>query len=445
MYGGDEVCAVVVDVGADTTKAGYAGEDSPKTVFSSAVGVLAGEDGGKQYTVDELHAPKPGLDVVSPYTDGVITSWDGYEQVRTHEAGHARALTAAAAQIWAHALTRRLRITSMEHPLMIAEPLTTTRQAREKLVELIFEKHAPPALFLAKNSVLSSFAVGRPTSLVIDCSASGTTVSAVHDGYALTKAMHRSPLGGAALTDLMLRTLGTSGVDVRPRYSFKRVATASGDFNVTPVNTPGVTASFALHKRGEIAADIKESCCRLLDTTFHEQEATAAPSAPYELPDGKPIEVGVERYKLPELLFNPSLLGSFPSGMDVSPGTAGSLVAELGAASAAGTLKGIPAAVLDVVNRCDVDIRREMFGGVVLTGAGSLFPNLKERLERELGEAAPATVKLKVLASASTPERKYSVWLGGSILASLGSFQQLWMSKAEYEEHGAAYIHKKCP
>lgn len=328
---------------------------------------------------------------------------------------------------------------------MIAEPLTMGRQAREKLVELIFEKHAPPALFFAKNSVLSSFAVGRPTSLVIDCGASGTTVSAVHDGYALTKAVHRSPLGGAALTDLLLRTLGTGGVDVRPRYTFKRVATAGGDFSVTPVNTPGVTSSFALHKRWEVAADIKESCCRLLDATFQEQEASAAPSAPYELPDGRAIEVGVERYRLPELLFNPALLGNFPAGMDVSPTSAGCLVADLGAAAAAGQLKGIPAAVLDVVNRCDIDIRREMFGGVVLTGAGSLFPNLKERLERELQEACPATVKLKLLASASTPERKYSVWLGGSILASLGSFQQMWMSKAEYEEHGAAYVNKKCP
>ena len=268
-------------------------------------------------------------------------------------------------------------------------------------------------------------------------------MSAVHDGYALSKAVHRSPLGGAALTDLLLRTLGANGVDVRPRYSFKRTAGAGGDFTVTPVTVAGVTPSFALHKRYEIAADIKESCCRLLDGTFREEEAAAAPSAPYELPDGRPIEVGLERYKLPELLFNPSLLGSFPSGMDTAPGGAGALVADL--AANAGALKGLPAAVMEVVNRCDVDIRREMFGGVVLTGGGSLFPNLKERLERELVEAAPTTIKLKLLASASTPERKYSVWLGGSILASLGSFQQLWMSKAEYEEHGAAYVHKKCP
>jgi actin-like protein 6A len=273
--------------------------------------------------------------------------------------------------------------------------------------------------------------------------APGTVVSAVHDGYALQKAVHRSPLGGAALTDLLLRTLGANGTDVRPRFAFKRAAADGGGFTVTPVATPGVTSSFTLHKRWEVAADIKESCCRLLDVPYREEDAAGAPSAPYELPDGRAIEVGSERYKIPELLFNPSLLGSFPSAMETAPGAAGSLVADL--AGAAGGLKGLPASVLDVVNRCDVDIRREMFGGVVLTGGGSLFPNLKERLERELVDAAPATIKLKLLASASTPERKYSVWLGGSILASLGSFQQLWMSKAEYEEHGAAYVHKKCP
>ena len=335
----------------------------------------------------------------------------------------------------------------MEHPVLVAEPTHNSRAARERMCQLIFEKYAPPAVFFAKNAVLSSFAVGRPTSLVVDCGASATVVSAVHDGYALSKALHRSPLGGAALTDLLLTSLAAGGVDVRPRFSFKRVAREGGTFSVTPVASPGATPSFTLFKRAEIAADIKESCCRLLDGAFRAEDAAAAPSAPYELPDGTPIEVGAERYKLPELLFNPSLLSTFPAPMESGGGAAagapGALVADLTASAA--SLKGLPAAVVDVVNRCDVDIRREMFGGVVLTGGGSLFPNLKERLERELAEAVPAAAKVKLLASASTPERKFSVWLGGSILASLGSFQQLWLSKAEYDEFGAAYVHKKCP
>ena len=142
---------------------------------------------------------------------------------------------------------------------------------------------------------------------------------------------------------------------------------------------------------------------------------------------------------MPELLFNPSLLGSFALPMDMPSGGIGDL------ATSGGSLRGLPQAVAEVIGKCDVDLRKELYGGVVLTGGGSLFTGLKERLEKELQAGAPAALRVKVLASASTQERKYGVWLGGSILASLGSFQQLWMSKAEYEEHGASYIHKKAP
>lgn len=263
-------------------------------------------------------------------------------------------------------------------------------------------------------------------------------MSAVHDGYALQKCLSRSPLGGAALTDLTLRSAEAGGACVRPRYSFKRTH-KDGSYLVTPVAVRGVTPSYALLRTWEIAADMKETCCRLSDASLNEAEAARAPSEPYELPDGNIVEFGVERLKIPELLFNPSLLGSFALPMELPAGSVADLV------SSAGALRGLPASAMDVVNRCDVDLRRELLQGVVLTGGGSLFGGLKERLERELQAASPAALRVKVLASAATAERRYGVWLGGSILASLGSFQQLWMSKAEYAEHGASYIGRKCP
>jgi actin-like protein 6A len=82
---------------------------------------------------------------------------------------------------------------------------------------------------------------------------------------------------------------------------------------------------------------------------------------------------------------------------------------------------------------------------MILAGGGSLFGSLRERLEAELHDAAPTNVRVKVTASANNAERKFTTWIGGSILASLGSFQQMWMSKQEYEEHGATLIHRKCP
>ena len=260
----------------------------------------------------------------------------------------------------------------------------------------------------------------------------------MHDGYALSKCYSRSPLGGAALTDLTLRTLSAGGACVRPRYTFKR-ALRDGAFVVTPTACEGVTASYHTLRSWEVAADIKESVCRLSEGPLDEAAASLTPSVPYELPDGNLVECGVERLKIPELLFRPQLLGSFQMPMDLPPGS----VADLLTASA--TMRGLPASAIEVVNHCDLDLRRELLSGVVLTGGGSLFGGLKERLERELSASAPAQLRCKVLASASTAERRYGVWLGGSILASLGSFQQLWMSKAEYEEHGAGLINRKCP
>jgi actin-like protein 6A len=108
-------------------------------------------------------------------------------------------------------------------------------------------------------------------------------------------------------------------------------------------------------------------------------------------------------------------------------------------------LKGLAEIILDTINACDVDARKDLFGGVVVAGGGSLFAGLRERLESELHDRAPTNVRVKVTASVNTVERKFSTWIGGSILASLGSFQQMWLSKAEYEEHGAGLIHKRCP
>ena len=71
----------------------------------------------------------------------------------------------------------------------------------------------------------------------------------------------------------------------------------------------------------------------------------------------------------------------------------------------------------------------------------TMFQTIAERMTKELTALAPSTMKIKVVAP---PERKYSVWIGGSILASLSTFQQMWISKAEYDESGPSIVHRKC-
>merc|ERR1711941_19336 len=111
--------------------------------------------------------------------------------------------------------------------------------------------------------------------------------------------------------------------------------------------------------------------------------------------------IGNERFRCPEALFQPSFMGM----------------------------------------KCDVDIRKDLYGNVVLSGGSTMFPGIAERMNKELVALAPSTMKIKIIAP---PERKYSVWIGGSILASLSTFQQMWISKEEYDESGPSIVHRKC-
>ncbi|KIH53924.1 Actin [Ancylostoma duodenale] len=135
----------------------------------------------------------------------------------------------------------------------------------------------------------------------------------------------------------------------------------------------------------------------------------------YELPDGQEITIGTERFRAPEALFQPHLLGKESSGVHEN--------------------------CFNSVMNCDIDIRKDLYMNIVLSGGTTMYPGITDRMKREITALAPSTVKVKIMAP---PERKYSVWIGGSVLASLSTFQMMWITKAEYDEYGAAIVHRKC-
>ncbi|KAK0069813.1 actin cytoplasmic [Biomphalaria pfeifferi] len=135
----------------------------------------------------------------------------------------------------------------------------------------------------------------------------------------------------------------------------------------------------------------------------------------YELPDGQIITIGNERFRCAEALFQPSFLGM--------------------------EIPGVHEVTYNSIMKCDVDIRKDLYSNVVMSGGSTMFPGIADRMQKELTSLAPNTMKIKVIAP---PERKYSVWIGGSILASLSTFQQMWISKQEYDESGPSIVHRKC-
>jgi actin beta/gamma 1 len=367
---------LVIDNGTGFTKNGFAGEDQPRSVFPTIIGypkyqiiMTDVEHYVREYYIGEEAINLRGvLKLVYPVEHGQVQDWDAMER------------------IWHYTFYNDLRVNPNEHPVLLTEPPLNKNQNKEKMAELMFDTFNVPAMYISMQAILSLYASGRTTGIVVDSGDGVTHIVPVYEGFAISHAIHRSDIGGRDITDYLRRLLRQRG------YSLSSSA------------------------EREIVRDIKERLCYVAldpEKELKLAEKVSGMEKTYTLPDGETLTIGAERFMAPELLFNPGAIGSEENPLD-----------EL---------------IYRSIQNCDVDLRRDLYANIVLSGGSTMFPGLKERLHKELTELVPENVEIRIVAP---PERRYSVWIGGSILSSLKTFQRLWVSRKEYQEQGPSIIRR---
>ena len=103
--------------------------------------------------------------------------------------------------------------------------------------------------------------------------------------------------------------------------------------------------------------------------------------------------------------------------------------------------KSIPQICHDIIQKCDKNLQKELYNNIVLSGGNSMFKGLPERFTQELKKLVDKSMKNEIKVIAST-WRKYSTWIGGSILSGISTFDDKWTTKKEYEENGSQIVHK---
>ncbi|CAE8639701.1 unnamed protein product [Polarella glacialis] len=237
---------------------------------------------------------------------------------------------------------------------------------------------------------MSLYSYGRTTGCVVDSGDGVTHCVPVYEGYALPHAIQRLDLAGRDLSEYMAKILTESG----------HAMTSSSE--------------------QQIVRDMKESSCYVCDGDFAGtlKKCSERPTdfeKIYELPDGNKVNLTSERFRVPEVLFEPALCGR--------------------------ELPGIHQAVYKCIQDCEIDVRRDLYKNIVLSGGNTMFPGIADRLANELKALAPQKIDVKVVAN---PQRRYIVWMGASIVSQLSSFQKMLIWKSEYDEIGASVVHTKC-
>ena len=491
--GGDDVMGMVMELGSFTCKVGYAGDDFPTRHFRTTT---AYNTKTKQTCRDYLSRMLPNEQdewiLQSPipnYNGGLPNYYNNHNNNNNNNNGGDDELLREYISSCCHENVPVLFIERSYHP----PPM------RQYLLELLLEQERIPATFLARDAVCACYSVGRTTGMVVDMGHSQTTITPVHEGFVQQMGIQISPLGCHHVHQLLLNQTPLN--TAKPRYQLhtpnqqprsnifhkaSRLAMArecfsSGvltmedhdDVNTTTTTASSSSSSYELPDGTviQIPSSISQQVQNLYfghistdRTNIHknyqkqlEQNSatTTATSSEGETPSSKPKKVDMMEY----LHGNSSLLSS--NGLRKTTTTTEQPSSKREAFLKACmpyytsilpqdqlTDAALPHAVCDAAFSCEREVQPSLLGSMIVAGGGSCMDGMTSELQRQVEEVIhPHTPgwRIKTYTQNNYTERSVANWLGGSILASLGSFQDFYITQQEYQEYGPNIVHRKCP
>ncbi|KAL0478991.1 actin [Acrasis kona] len=393
----EPIPVVVIDPGSGVFKAGRAGEEFPQHCFQTVVGVHKTFDESvimkrKKKEIGKILSARDGTEAENGYAEQYVVGEKALEQRAELELSYP--VERGNVQDWEqmeyiyeHVFLDLLEVEPEETFVLLTETPFTSRKSRETTAELLFEVFGIAALHIMQQPVLSLYASGRTTGLVIDSGDAVTHAVPVYDGYPLNHSIERLNLGGRDVTNNLQRILLERGVNLS--------TTSEHHF----------------------AREVKEEL-GYVSLNFDDDADWSSPESKFEkkfrLPDGQFITIGKELFRCTEIMFNPQLVGSEALGLH------------------------------DMAFRawesCEVDVRNGLYNNIVLSGGNTLFTNFKERITRDLCGKTNSYRPFRVY---SDSLRQFSSWIGGSVMASMGTFEKYAVSFDEYQDHGSSIIHNR--
>ncbi|XP_054432927.1 actin-related protein T1 [Pteronotus mesoamericanus] len=369
--------------------------DIPAVIFDNGSGLckagLSGETVPRRVIRSVVGHPQVNMPLSLPYQKKYVVGENAlykYEALNLHYPIERGLVTGweDMEKLWKYLFEWELGVKSCQQPVLMTEPSLNPRETREKMAEVMFETFNVPAFYLSNHAVAALYASASVTGLVLDSGEGVTCTVPIFEGYSLPHAVTKLHVAGGDLTEHLTQLLLASG-------------------NISP---------YILNK--DLVNDIKEKLCYVaMDPDKELYKRSEEILKNYQLPDGNVFYIGEQLYQVPEVLFTPHHLGIY------SP--------------------GLPNMVTSSIMKCDKDIQKNLFAEIVLSGGTTLFPGLEERLMKELEQLASRGTPIKITAS---PDRCFSAWIGASIMTSLSSFKQMWITSAEFMEFGTYVVQRRC-